>query len=131
LSRLLVTKVLLIAVAGAAGTVARYGTTGLLRGWTERWLFPVGTLAVNVAGCLAIGYLDGLLLERWMLREEYRLAILVGFLGGYTTFSTFGLETANYLRDGQIARAATNVVLSNLLCIAAVMAGYAMSRGRA
>jgi CrcB protein len=125
------TRLLLIALGGACGTLARYGTSSLLSGFGERWLFPVGTLTVNVIGCLIIGYLEGLFAERWMVREEYRLALLVGVLGGFTTFSTFGLETVNALRDWHLARAATYVLLSNLLCFAAVMAGHILSRVRA
>ena len=85
-------KVLLIALGGAAGSVLRY----LLHGWLQRAAgirFPLGTLAVNVLGCLLIGCLAALFLAHSQIREEYRLGLTVGVLGGFTTFSTFSLET--------------------------------------
>lgn len=120
-------KWLLIAVGGAVGSVARYATYSLLLGPTDRTQFPWGTLAANLAGCLVIGYLNGMLAER-LIRPEYRFLMVIGFLGGYTTFSTFGWETAAYLRDRQYARAAAYVLANNVLGIALVVVGYALSR---
>jgi fluoride exporter len=121
-------KLLLIAVGGAVGTLARYGTSTALVRVTERTGFPLGTLAINLLGCLLIGYLNGLFLERLVVRPELRLALLVGVLGGYTTFSTFGWETTSLLRDGQYARAAANLLLSNGLGIVLVVVGYGLGR---
>ena len=123
-------KLLLIAIGGAVGTLARYGTHVLARGASERANFPLATLIVNLLGCFLIGYLQGLLVERLAVREEYRLAIVVGFLGGFTTFSTFGWDTAALLRDGSSMRALINLLASNLLGVALVFAGYALSRVR-
>jgi fluoride exporter len=123
-------KLLLIALGGAAGTLARYGTHVLSRGLTERTNFPIGTLIVNLLGCFLIGYLQGLLVERLEVREEYRLAIIVGFLGGFTTFSTFGWDTAALLRDGQTTRAMISVIASNIFGVLLVFAGYGVSRWR-
>jgi CrcB protein len=122
-----VEKWLLIAIGGAAGSVARYGTSSLLLRATDRTQFPWGTLAANLVGCLLIGYLNGLLLDR-LVRPELRFLLVVGFLGGYTTFSTFGWETAAYLRDGQYARAAGYVLANNVLGVLLVVVGYALSR---
>ncbi len=122
-------KLLLIALGGAVGTLARYGTHVLSRGLGERASFPIGTLIVNLLGCFVIGYTHGLLIDR--VREEYRLAIVVGFLGGFTTFSTFAWDTAGLLRDGQTTRAMINVVASNALGIALVFVGHSLSRWRA
>lgn len=122
--------ILLIALGGALGAVARYGTGTLLMPAMQRSGFPWATLAVNLAGCFAIGYLNGPLSERWLVHPEYRMAVLVGLLGGYTTFSTFGWETMAMLRDAQWARAAGNILANNVLGIALVLAGYAASRGR-
>ena len=124
-------KLLLIALGGAAGTLARYGTGALLRGPSERGGFPYGTLAVNLLGCFVIGYLQGLFADRWLVREEYRVAVLVGFLGGYTTFSTFGWETTAMLHDGQWVRASANLLASNVLGVLLVMVGYSLARLRA
>jgi CrcB protein len=123
-------KLLLIALGGALGTLARYGTHILAKGAGERLAFPVATLTVNLLGCFAIGYLQGVLIERWPVREEYRLMLIVGFLGGFTTFSTFGWDTAQLLRDGQVARGMLYAVASNVLGIALVFAGYGLSRWR-
>jgi CrcB protein len=121
------TKWLLIAVGGAVGSLARYATSTLLVGPTDRTQFPWGTLAANLLGCLLIGYLNGLLSDR-LIRPEYRFLLVVGFLGGYTTFSTFGWETAAYLRDSQFARAAAYVLANNVVGVLLVMVGYALSR---
>jgi CrcB protein len=117
----------LIAIGGAVGSVARYATYSLLIRPTDRTQFPWGTLAANLLGCLLIGYLNGLLIDR-LVRPELRFLLVIGFLGGYTTFSTFGWETAAYLRDGQWARAAQYALASNVGGILLVVLGYALSR---
>lgn len=88
--------------------------------------FPYGTLGVNVLGCLAIGVLGGLADSRNVLGPNARLVIILGVLGGFTTFSTFGYETLALLRDGESLRASTNVLASVLACLAAVWLGYAI-----
>ena len=93
-------RVSLIFLAGGCGCLLRYG----IAGWAQRLgngSFPVGTLVVNVLGCVAIGFLASLFTGPILIREEYRLAILVGLLGGFTTFSTFGYETIT-LTDGGV-----------------------------
>ncbi len=112
----------MIALGGAAGAVSRY----LLTGWTQKLTFvkfPVGTLAVNIIGCLLIGFLASALAGPLMIRQEYRLGILVGLLGGFTTFSSFGWETLELLGDGQYTLAAVNIFASNGLGLLAVWAG--------
>lgn len=124
-------KLVCIAAGGAAGSVLRY----LLGGWTTRlwesWFpatyFPAGTLLINVTGCLAIGVLSALLSGPLLIREEYRLGLTIGVLGGFTTFSTFGLESFYLLSDGQRLAAAVNVVLSCVLGILAVVVGYRLA----
>jgi CrcB protein len=112
------------------GTLARYGTGVMFRGMYERTGFPYATLAVNLLGCFAIGLLHGLFADRWAVREEYRIALVVGVLGGFTTFSSFGWDTAEMLREGQLLRAGANVIVQNVLGIALVFAGYAVARVR-
>ncbi len=90
--------------------------------------WPWGTLVVNISGCLAIGLLATLAEERDMLGREARLFLLVGFLGSYTTFSTYGWETNALMRDNDIVRAAAYVVASTFVGLLAVWAGSALAR---
>lgn len=119
-------KLLWIAAGGAAGSVMRY----LVAGGVQRWAggtFPWGTLAVNVSGCFLIGLLAQHFLVHTLIREEYRMAVLVGVLGGYTTFSTYAWESLALGGDGQYARLLGNVVLSNVLGLASAWAGQRAS----
>ena len=120
-------KLLLIALGGAAGTLARYGTQTALAGLSGRTLFPWGTLAVNLLGCLVIGYLHGVFSHYRLIPTEYRLLIMVGVLGGFTTFSSYGLETINLVHDRQYWRALANFALNNLLGLALVVVGYGLA----
>jgi len=121
-------KVLLAGCGGFLGSVARY----LLGGWVQRLVqapvFPFGTLVVNVSGCLAIGILGGLADQRGLLSPGARVFLLIGVLGGYTTFSSFGYETLQLLRDGEAMPALANVLLQVALGLGAVWAGNAMTR---
>lgn len=119
-------KALLIASAGGIGSLLRY----IISGWGQRISgesFPVGTLLVNVLGCLAIGFIAAAVSGRFLIREEYRVAIMIGLLGGFTTFSSFGLETLSLINDGQAARAILNIVLSLGLGLTAVWFGYRLA----
>ena len=118
---------LLIAIGGAVGSVARYGTSLLFFHPAQRTQLPWGTLAANLLGCLLVGYVNGLLIEK-LIRPEMRFLLTIGFLGGYTTFSTFGFETGAYLREGHYARAATYLLVSNVAGVAMVFAGLALAR---
>ena len=106
------------------------GSGGLLRHWiggaVQHWwgpAFPMGTLIVNVSGCLAMGFLAAIWTGPGAIREELRLAVLVGVLGGYTTFSSFGRETLELVHDGQWSRAGGYVLGSVILSLAAVWVG--------
>jgi len=118
----MVLRISLIFLAGGCGCVLRYGLAGWVQGLTGG-RFPVGTLTVNVVGCLLIGLLAVAFTGPMPIREEYRLAILVGLLGGFTTYSTFGYETISLSNSGQFGLAALNLLLSNALGLAAVWAG--------
>ena len=109
---------LLVAAGGAAGSLARWGLGGWIQGTTGA-AFPWGTLAVNVLGCAAIGALAAFA-PRWGLPEPWRIGLQVGVLGGFTTFSSFGLETFRLASNGAPGRAALYVVATNLACLAAV-----------
>ncbi len=121
-------KLLLIGLGGFAGAVSRY----LAGGWIQKILsnpwFPYGTFAVNVLGCLFIGFLSGLAETRQILTPEVRLFLLIGFLGSFTTFSTFGYETFGFLRDGQLIPALSNAVFQVILGLASVWLGHLISR---
>jgi fluoride exporter len=119
-------RLLLIFFVGGCGCLLRYGVAG----WTQRLTgssFPTGTLAVNVIGCLVMGFLTSLLTGPVLVREEYRVAILVGLLGGFTTFSTFGYETVALAGDRQFGMAALNVLLSNGLGLFGIHLGMRLS----
>jgi len=122
-----VLRVLFIGLAGLVGTLCRYWLSGVLaRRYGET--FPAGTLAVNVAGCFFIGFLFYMLQERYLVGQTARTVVLVGFLGGFTTFSSYGLQTFTLLRDGEFAYAAANVGASNLLGLLLVWGGYALAK---
>jgi CrcB protein len=112
-----------IAIGSAAGGLARYGTGTLVARCCQSG-FPWATLLVNVSGSLLIGVLASLTLDdRPMLGSEARALLIVGLCGGFTTFSSFSLETLRLMRDGEWPWATANVVLSVLLCLAAVWLG--------
>jgi CrcB protein len=117
---------LLVAVGGALGSVLRYWAGGLAQqaAGGAAGGFPIGTLLVNVVGCIAIGALAQLG-ERSSLAPETRALLMTGVLGGFTTFSAFANETVLAWRAGATAVAAANVVLSVALCIAGVAIGRA------
>ena len=120
-------RVLFIGLAGLVGTLCRYWLSGVLaRRYGET--FPAGTLAVNVAGCFLIGFLFYMFQERYVVGQTARTVVLVGFLGGFTTFSSYGLQTFTLLRDGEFAYAAANVFASNLLGLLMVWGGYALAK---
>ena len=117
---------LLVAVGGAAGSVLRYWMSGVAQRSVPAgtWsVFPLGTLAVNVLGCLIVGALAELGERRGPLSPEARSLLMVGFLGGFTTFSAFANETVAVWRSGAVAVAIVNVVSSVAICVVAVMAG--------
>ena len=116
-------RILLIALFGAAGTLARYGLQGLVQvriGST----FPYGTLLVNLSGCFLLGLIAQFTMNRMVISPDWRVAIAVGFFGGYTTFSSFGWETAKMMEDGEWLRASayvgSSVVAGLLLSVAGI-----------
>ncbi len=121
------TTFLAIGLGGAVGSVFRFWTANLIYDLLGR-SFPLGTLFVNVSGCFLMGLLAELMVNRYPVASEIRAAILVGFLGGYTTFSTFALETFSLIEDGGYAKAVINGLLSLLFCILAVWMGVLIVR---
>ena len=114
---------LLVGTGGAAGAIARHAMAGALMAASGQDRFPVGTLAVNVLGCALIGVFAALAEALPGLNGPARLLLVTGVLGGYTTFSAFGLETMLLLRRGDAMLAAAYVAASVLLGLAAVWLG--------
>jgi CrcB protein len=120
-------QILAIAGGGALGALARFlVSNGLYRVLGRD--FPWGTLGVNLLGSFAMGLLFVLLLERSLLAPELRAAIMIGFLGSFTTFSTFSLETLTLVEQGEMLPALLNVAVSVVVCIGACWAGIIAAR---
>ncbi len=118
---------LIIGVGGFIGAIARY----ILAVWIgERWgrSFPLGTFIINVSGSFLIGLLMTLFAERFMINPQWRLLLVVGFLGAYTTFSTFEYETGTLLKDGELLIAGLNVVFSVLVGFIALKLGEVIAK---
>ncbi len=109
------------------GTLLRYGVGGIVQRQLPLATFPYGTLVVNLLGCLVIGGLAGLIDTRQVFSPEARVFALIGLLGGFTTYSTFGYETFAMLRDAEHLRAGVNVALHVILGIGCVWLGYALA----
>lgn len=115
--------ILLVGFGGFAGAVARYVAGGWVLHQTLAAKFPWSTFAVNVAGCLLMGILSGLAERLEWFTPQTRLLLLTGLLGGFTTFSAFGLETVCLLRRGEIWTAGLYAAGSVIVCVAAVWVG--------
>lgn len=116
-------QLLLIALGGAIGSVCRYGLSTIVQRSTSPF-FPYGTFTVNVLGCLVFGIIMGAARERFVLGPSERAFLLIGILGGFTTFSTFGYETFALLQDGEFVRAAANAIGQVVFGLVALWAGY-------
>lgn len=120
-------KYIVVGLAGLIGTLGRYWLSGLVaRHYGEA--FPWGTLVVNVVGCFFAGSLFYITEERFLVSPMLRSALLIGLLGGFTTFSSLGLQTFTLLRDGEVIIAALNITISNLLGLLMVWGGYTLSK---
>lgn len=120
-------QLLTIAGGGALGAILRFGMSSYVYRLLGRD-FPYGTLAVNMIGSLLMGLLFILFVERGLVSAEWRSAIIIGFLGAFTTFSTFSIETLVLLESGELSKAALNVVLSVSLCLLATWLGLVIGR---
>jgi CrcB protein len=121
-------RVLLVGLGGFLGTILRYGLGGWVARLKSGWSFPIETLVINVLGCLVIGWLAGLSESRGIFAGTTRAFLFIGVLGGFTTFSTFGYETFQLVRDGQWPVAALSTGLQVTLGVGAVWAGHVLAR---
>ncbi|HPC96122.1 MAG TPA: fluoride efflux transporter CrcB [Sedimentisphaerales bacterium] len=120
-------NLIFVGLGGFIGSVLRYLVSGWLQRLSDAALFPYGTLGVNVLGCLLIGLLGGWADNTELFSPAVRLFLLLGVLGGFTTYSTFGYETVALLRDRQMLAATAYVGLHLLLGFGAVTLGYGLS----
>jgi CrcB protein len=121
-------KLLMVGMGGFAGSICRYMISDISHRLFNDPFFPYGTLTVNVVGCLLIGLLGGLSESRQLFTPEIRALVLIGFLGGFTTFSTFGYEIFTFARDGQFVSALTNLLLHLILGFGSVWLGFSISK---
>ena len=121
-------RLLLVGTGGFLGAALRYIVTACVHEVMDNPWFPYGTLAVNVVGCLVIGFLAGLAESRASFSSEARLFVFVGIIGGFTTYSSFAYETYTLARDAQHFSAALNVALQLGLGLAAVWIGEVLAR---
>ena len=121
-------KVLLIGVGGFFGSISRYLVGGFVHKILDQPFFPYGTLTVNILGCFLIGLLNGVAETKQLFNPEFCTLVFIGFLGGFTTFSTFGYESFSFMRDGQMGSTITNVMLHIVLGITAVFVGHYSAR---
>jgi len=120
-------RLFILGIAGAAGTISRY----LLGGWIHQLLgagFPYGTLIVNIGGCLAVGFLGTLAEERLLFSPQIRTALLIGFLGAFTTFSSFAYETWSLFKDGEMMMSGLNILGSVITCFVGLLIGVFLAR---
>lgn len=121
------TRILLVGLGGFAGAVSRYLVSRAAQRLFPGLTFPLGTLLVNCLGCFLIGLMLGLVEQRQMFSPELRSLLMIGFLGGLTTFSSFGMETMVLFRNGDYLTAGLNVVLHFSIALAFVWVGMAVS----
>jgi len=117
-------SLLLVALGGALGSMARFKLSGWVLHHTVDWRFPLGTFIANVAGCLIIGLLAGLAVKDDFFSADVRVFLFTGVLGGFTTFSAFGLETFYLVRRGELLIAGGNVLFSVAVGLLALWLGF-------
>ena len=120
-------RLLLVGLGGFVGTVARYWLSGVIaRRYGET--FPLGTLVVNALGCFVIGFFFYFFYDRALGSPTFRTVVFIGLIGGFTTFSSYGLQTFTLLKDGEMFLAFLNILASNVVCLVLVWLGYSMAK---
>jgi fluoride exporter len=115
-------NIIYVFIGGGLGSILRYLLSGAVYRWTNS-MFPFGTIVVNTTGCFFIGLMMAGMGGRFIVNPSLRIFLTIGFLGGFTTFSTFSYETIALLKDGEILFSAVNIIGSFLVCLAATYAG--------
>jgi len=121
-------KLIMVGTGGFLGSILRFVVSGLVHQFVSEPLFPIGTLVVNLIGCLLIGFTSSLAEVRHIFTPEMRLFVFVGLFGGFTTFSTFGLEIFSFARQGQFVSSLLNLSLHIILGVSAVWLGHSLAR---
>jgi CrcB protein len=120
-------SLILVAAGGAVGSVARYSASAAVNRLAQS-PFPWGTLFVNIVGSFLIGFIMILLMKAGDWRENYRLFLVTGIMGGFTTFSSFSWETWKLLEEGRLPLAAANICMSLGICLLATIAGFMLAK---
>jgi CrcB protein len=120
-------NILIVGIGGLIGSVLRYLVSGWVQQFSNSLDFPYGTLAVNLIGCFVIGFLGELAEARGILASETRLLVFIGLLGGFTTFSSFGNDTLNLARSGQMFNALANVAVNVMFGLLLVWLGRTLA----
>lgn len=121
-------KLLYIGLGGAIGAIIRYFIGNFIQVQSDLEHFPIGILLVNIIGCFLIGFLNTIFENRLIINEEIRMLIFVGILGGFTTFSTFGLDTFHLIKNGMMHFALLNVAMSVIFGLSAVWLGHFLAK---
>ena len=121
-------QILLVAIFGALGCLSRYFISAKVTQWLGS-AFPYGILLINVLGCFLIGLLAMLLIHKWQADIIWRTAIMIGFLGGFTTFSSFSFDAIQMLEHGAFIKAFSYILFSVVLCLIATFLGILIGKG--
>jgi len=125
---MLLKESLAIAFGGAAGSLGRFALSRWIQSISHHKDYPWGIFVVNVVGCLLIGILAGVLIHRMGIGPVWRAALIIGFLGGFTTFSSFSLDTITLLVQGDMMSALSNIVLTLFFCLIATAGGFFITK---
>lgn len=120
-------SILLVALGGAIGSVARFKLSGWVLQQATNWRFPLGTFVVNVIGCFIAGLLAGMAVKQDVFTPDARVFLFTGLLGGFTTFSAFGLETLLLFKRGEAGVAIANAVVSVAVGLVVAWLGYGLA----
>ena len=124
----MIAQYIIVGIGGSLGAISRFVIENLVNEFINTSIFPFGTLAVNLLGCLIIGFLFGIIAVSQLIGPRARLLMITGFLGALTTFSSFGYETFILIEKKEIITALLNILTQVIIGLFAVWAGYAISR---